>query len=283
MNEFLTGDNLSIGDLSVAGNSEEEEEDYVQTKRKRCTESASNETGSSLEKLLKQQATMMESILGGRTRKRRRRDDQEDSEDEEVAGPVLIEVKNHHLKDDAHSILDWVARGVRPYNGGDLQAYWEERKRRDEPVLEDLKMSHLTKVPINPTVLAKAHDRGMETTAKQWLSSNYSVRNNDCKMRVTDKGMAGAFFYDFQEPKGVWECVDAVFNYAMSLMMIRPDDWTGLLLLRTLHECRYFCHPQFDAKTQRELIMAFFDQVIDILNCSGHKYGLRLMYLMRRS
>ena len=257
---------MSIGDASVGENSGEEDDEYVQPKSKKGRESSSNDSGSALvEKLLKQQAVMMESILGGKARKRRRRDEQEDSEDEEVAGPVLIDVENHHLKDDAHTILDWVARSVRPFNGGDLLVYWKDRKTRDESVLEDLKMSHLTKVPINPTVLKKAHDRGMETTAKQWLSSNYSVKNNDCKMRVADKGMAGAFFYDFQEPKGVWECVDAVFNYAMTLMMIRPDDWTGLLLLRTLHECRYFCHPQFDAKTQKELIMAFFDQVLDIL------------------
>ena len=258
---------MSIGDASAGGNSEGENsegEECDRSKSKSSKELASTETGSLLEQLLKQQSAMLENVLGRRSRKRKRKDEQEDSDDEEVAGPVLIDVEQHHLKDDAHTILDWVARGIRPYNGGDLPAYWDKRPRRDEPVLEDLKMAHLTKVPINPTVLAKAHDRGLETTAKQWLSTNYSVRNNDCKMRVTDKGMAGAFFYDFQEAKGVWECVDAVFNYAMSLMMIRPDDWTGLLLLRTLHECRYFCHPQFDAKMQKELIMAFFDQVIAV-------------------
>ena len=266
----MAGDNLSIGGGTASEKSDEEADEVPKSKSK---ESAKSSSGDLLEKLLKQQTTMFENVIFKRRRKRKRGEEDEDDSDEDVvAGPVLIDVEHHHLKDDAHTVLDWVARSVRPYNGGDQEAYWAKRPRRDEPVLEDLKMAHLTKVPINPAVLAKAHDRGAETTAKQWLSTNYSVRSNDCKMRATDKGTAGAFFYDFQEPKGVWESVDAVFNYTMALMMIRPDDWTGILVLRTLHECRYFCHPQFDARTQKELIMAFFDQVLDCpWKCFGHK------------
>ena len=105
--------------------------------------------------------------------------------------------------------------------------------RKVDPVIEDLKMSHLTKAPINPNVIVKLHNRGAETTAKQWLSTNYSVEDRGGKIRATSNHTAGAFILDYQEPKGVWEAVDAVHNYAMVLRMVRPDDWSGELLLHS--------------------------------------------------
>ena len=45
--------------------------------------------------------------------------------------------------------------------------------------------------------------------------------------------------------------------------MLRPDDWTGDLMQRILHECRVFAHPTFNLATQKELIMTFFDQVTE--------------------
>ena len=45
--------------------------------------------------------------------------------------------------------------------------------------------------------------------------------------------------------------------------MLRPEDWTGDLMQRILHEYRVFAHPIFSLVTQRELIMTFFDQVTE--------------------
>ena len=191
---------------------------------------------------------------------KRKRDD--DEEERHKSRPILIDIENHHLKDDAHTVLDMTARSLRPYNGGDQAAYWAKRRQKEEPVIEDLKMSHLTKETVNPRVIALLHDRGLETTAKQWLSSNYSVRDNDRKMRATDKGTAGAFYYDYAEPAGVWEVVDAVHNYTMCLRMVPEDDWSGQLILKTLHECRMFAHPKFDSREQKTHIMTFFDKVM---------------------
>lgn len=195
-----------------------------------------------------------------RGKKRDRSDDEEDDLEGRSA-PKLILIENHLLKDDAHSILDWKARGVRPYNGGDWKYYWANRTRKDTPVIEDLSLSHLTKAPINPNVIAKVHDRGCQTTAKQWLSSNYSVEEKGGRIRATDDKTAGAFVLNYEEPKGVWEAVDAIHNYNMVLGQVRPDDWTGRLLLNTLHNCRMFSHPKFSDKMQRDLVMDMFDQV----------------------
>ena len=49
-----------------------------------------------------------------------------------------------------------------------------------------------------------------------------------------------------------------MFNCSMT---VRPDDWTGLLLLRTLHRCRMFAHPWLSIKDQKQLITGRFNQV----------------------
>ena len=193
--------------------------------------------------------------------KKRGRSDEEDEEPEVKSQPKLIRIENHLLEDDAHSILDWKARSIRPYNGGDQKLYWSQRVRKDTPVIEDLNLSHISKSPINPNVIAKVHDRGCQTTAKQWLSSNYSVEEKGGRIKATDDKSAGAFILNYEDPKGVWEAVDAIHNYNTVLGQVRPEDWSGRLLLKTLHECRMFSHPKFSDKVQRELIMDFFDQV----------------------
>lgn len=190
---------------------------------------------------------------------KRKRDEEEEEDCKSL--PILIDVENHHLKDDAHTVLDMAARALRPYNGGDLTAYWAKRPRKAEPVIMDIRMSHMTKAPVNPSAVAKLHDRGAETNARHWLSSNYSVKDNDRKIRASDKSTAGSFYYDFSEPGGVWEAVDAVHNYTMALRLVREDDWSGTVLLRVLHECRMFAHPRLTPKIQRELIMGLFNQV----------------------
>ena len=197
------------------------------------------------------------------SRKRKRGEDEEDgSEDEEVgrSQPKLRSFKD--VKDDAHTVIAWKLRaGIRPFNGSDWKSYWENMDQKATPVIEDIQLAHLTKAPINPTVIKKLHDRGAETSGKQWLSTNYSVEDKGVRIRATNDRTAGAFVLDYDDPEGPWEAVDSIFNYAMALSRVRPDDWTGILLLRTLHECRMFSHPRFTAKVQRELIMTMFDQV----------------------
>ena len=146
----------------------------------------------------------------------------ENEEEEEVKSkPVLIDVRNHHLKDDAHTVMDWKAREVRPYNGGDQDLYWRMRPRKSLSIIEDLKMQHLTKAPINPNAIAKLHDRGVDMTAKQWLSSNYSVEGKGGKIRADNDRSAGAFDQDYSMAKGPWEGMDAVQNYTMTLRLVR--------------------------------------------------------------
>ena len=221
--------------------------------------------------LVKNQSDTFEAATRAVNKSRKRKrgdDDDDDSEEEEKAEsqPKLITFKD--VKDDAHTVIDWKLRAnIRPFNGSDWKTYWGKMPRKVTPVIEDVQISHLTKAPINPTVIKKLHDRGAETTGKQWLSTNYSVEDKGGRIRATNDRTAGAFVLDYEDPRGVWDAIDSIFNYTMVLRMVRPDDWTGVLLLRTLHECRMFSHPKFSAKAQKELIMTMFDQVE--LVCDG--------------
>jgi hypothetical protein len=163
-------------------------------------------------------APLMALALAQASGAKRKRNDDEDEESEEASGqPVLIHKQGHELKDDAHSVIDWEARKLRPYNGGDMDLYWAKQPIRVKPVIEDLKMGHVTKAPINPNVIAKMHDRGKDTTGKQWLSSNYAVEGRGGRIRADNDRTAGAFVLDYIEATGVWDVVDAMHNYCAIL------------------------------------------------------------------
>jgi hypothetical protein len=227
--------------------------------------------------MFKTQQDMQKELCGliGPNSKRKK---SEDEEEVAKSQPVLLEIENHHLKDDAHDIIDWKARLVRPYNGKSQDEYWTKRPRKAEPVLEMLNIAHLTKNMVNPSVIGKAHDRGQQTTGKQWLSSNYLVEQRAVKVRLDNPQMAASCHWNYEPAKGCHDVVDAIWNYIMVMHLVgaknitmndhrhlafqvRPDDYSGLVLLRNLHFCRFFAHPSISPKEQREMLLETFDQV----------------------
>lgn len=96
-----------------------------------------------------------------------------EEEDKEADGPIMIDLPGHHLKDDAHSVMDKVARLLRPWMGSQADL-WKAHPRKVKPVLQDLKDRHLTKSCVNPRVVEKMHDRGAELTLKMFHHKNVS-------------------------------------------------------------------------------------------------------------
>jgi len=204
----------------------------------------------------------MVEVLKSQMRGRRKREEEE--EEGPKSRPIVIDIQNHHLKDDVHTELDMVARSVRPYNGGDQAAYWAKRRQKAEPVIEDLKMAHLTKTPVNPSTIAQLHDRGFATSAKQWLSSNFSVRDNDRKIRAAEKGTAGAYYYDYAEAASVWDAVDAIHNYTMVLRMVHEattflflSKKPNILCIRKLRKKYFFSSILFVSGTSRHVFFLY--------------------------
>jgi hypothetical protein len=116
-------------------------------------------------------------------------------------------------------------------------------------------------MPVNPDVIARLHDRGTKMTPKMWLSSNAAVENKGGKIHLDSNRTAGTFMLNYVEAASVYEAVDACHNYNIALRQVRPDDWTGAVLLQTLHQVEMFSHEKFSTKTQKDFVMDFFGQV----------------------
>ena len=48
--------------------------------------------------------------------------------------------------------------------------------------------------------------------------------------------------------------------------MVRPWDWTALVLLRVCHEVHYFGQVTTDTKSQRNLMETFIDEVRELID-----------------
>ena len=73
------------------------------------------------------------------------------------------------------------------------------------------------------------------------------------------------------ECQGVYQVMSAIFQYQSNLAMIRPDDWSGDVMIRVLHDVKYFLpiiitrvrgKVEMD-KAQLEMVIWFADQVLD--------------------
>lgn len=145
---------------------------------------------------------------------------------------------------------------------GTQTEFWKNQKQFAKPIKEDLLDSHLTSSAVNPKVIAKMHDRGAEVNAKLFLEGNANVDHRPGKIKLEDDHTAGSFQRDYVELQGVWQAVDAAWNYATALRSIRPGDHSGHLILKTLHDVRFFVGAcRKDSKRQQKMILDFMNNV----------------------
>ena len=203
----------------------------------------------------------METMMSSASKISRKRKSLSDTDsDEGHQEPVLISYPNHDLKDNAKDIIDWKARSLRPFRG-EQKEYWKKQPRVARPIMSDLRNSHLTESPLNPKLIEKLHDRGTELSLKMFHSGNINVEQRRGKVKLDEKSSAAAFQLDYKEPQTVWETVDCVQRYTITLRSVRPDDYTGDLLLRVLHEYRYFAGVSRTDGYQKALITKFVEKV----------------------
>ena len=66
---------------------------------------------------------------------------------------------------------------------------------------------------------------------------------------------------DWVEPNTVWQCVDALLNYCTTVYSIRRDDYTPWVIMKVLHEIRYFSicrEPKLQKKVITEFVNCIF-------------------------
>ena len=144
--------------------------------------------------------------------------------------------------------------------------------------MEYLKIAHLTRSNISPKTIARVHDRGAELTLKMFLSSNVGVESRDGKLRFDSNSLQGAFLLDYHEPQGVWEAVGAVHNYITVLRGIRTEDYSGHVMLHTLHCVRFFSGACRNVAEQKKMVISFCDQVLRKNACYGRNRSPPMQY-----
>ena len=198
--------------------------------------------------------TVKEAVGSGKRKK------PEDDFEETPEDLILVDVPNHHIKDDGAKVGDWIARGLKPWTG-DQEVLWRNKKRVSRPVLQDLKDGHLSRGYVNPRLVARLHDRGAELCLRQFYHKNANVTERKGKLKVDNEANCAAYTFDYVEPQTVWECVDAIFHYVTALWSVRSEDYSGLVLLRALHDVRYFAGANKTDKAQAAMITKFVNIV----------------------
>jgi hypothetical protein len=114
----------------------------------------------------------------------------------------LVDIKNHHLHDNAHDVIDWEARKIRPYMEKQTD-YWRKQRQVSRPIKEDLRNDHLTNAAFNPKVITRMYGRGAEINTKLFLEGNVNVDHSPGKIKLEDNRTMGSFQRDYVEPQGV--------------------------------------------------------------------------------
>ena len=207
---------------------------------------------------------------GGNARKRSKKDEVDNNSEEEPLVPVVI--PGLDVEDNAVDKICWEIRSrVRSYVGPQAE-FWARQPQVVHPLRECYDTSHLRLDPVNAQVTLRDHDRGASRTIKQYLKQNIRVEKTRLSFGgsvdhdVNDVGLRK----DYVESTRVYQVISALWQYQSNLWMIRRDDHSGVLLLRLLHDVKFFL-PTLLAKfpdkatrdkKQHEVVTYFVDECL---------------------
>ena len=218
--------------------------------------------------------------------KKKKKDCVDDNDDEEDLVPVsFADIKG---EDDGQSMICWDLRNGKllPFNGKQ-EEFWLWQPRVLHPIRESYPDSHLRLDPVNPQVTLRDHDRGAKRTIKQYAKVNFQVVKS--KATISSVGMEShdvGLAKDYEECTGSYQLVSALWQYAINLFLIRREDYSGLLMLKVLHDVKFFQpvlmskvvgKKQRDAK-QVEVIRHFIDSSMERNSMLGRQAKPPLPY-----
>ena len=109
------------------------------------------------------------------------------------------------------------------------------------PLQESFDADFLRLDPVNSQVTLRNHDRGATRTIKQYLKQNIRVEKTKLNLDSAsyDSNDVG-FRREYAESTAVYQVVSGLWQYQTNLWMIRRDDHSGVLILRMLHDVKFF-------------------------------------------
>ena len=208
-------------------------------------------------------------INEGGVAKKQKKDEVDNNSVEEPLVPVII--KGLDVEDDGVSKICWAIRSkLRPFTGSQ-EEFWDHQDQVAHPIRESFDTDFLRLDPVNSQVTLRDHDRGATRTIKQYLKQNIRVEKTKLVTDGTgyDANDVG-FRREYVESTGVYQVVSGLWQYQTNLWMIRRDDHSGVLLLRMLHDVKFFL-PTLLAKfadkntrdkKQLEVVTYFVDECL---------------------
>ena len=219
-------------------------------------------------------------------KKKKKRDLVDDNDEEEELVPFKF--SNISGEDDGENIICWELRSgqLRCFNGN-WDEFWSKQPKVSRPLRESYDFSFLRLDPVNPLLTLRDHDRGARRTIKQYAKVNMSVIKS--KVHVSAHGLESSdvgLRRDYQECTATYQLMSALFQYATNLFLIRRDDFSGLLMLKVLHDVKYFQQvvlTKFVGKARRDaeqvvLVRHFIDAVLERNSLLGKQGKSPLKY-----
>ena len=242
--------------------SEEDTEPVPRSKTRKSRGTDGKKEGNSSQALKIQLKAMKETMKLMNYRGKKRKAETSSSESEDDQEPILVE-KTFKVKDNGHDILDFKIRNSLRTINAKPEDYYKNLVRKVEPQLETVEMDHLTANTVNPRVIKKVHDAGAHLELKYFDAGNITVESRAPKASFSARSgdIQTDLALDWIEPSTVWQCVDALMNYCTTVYSVRRDDYTPWVILKVLHEIRYFSicrEPRLQKKVITEFVNCIF-------------------------
>ena len=192
----------------------------------------------------------------------------------EKPDPVKMEVwsaEGEELKDNNHDVLAWTPRRLYRQPNQNPQEYWKEAKYPTEvkPNLRGgLFLRHLMPLTLSGKAIGWGHDRTATTSIKYYThsqSDSATNRKKKSRIEVEEDGenvqsRVVSVGQEWNDTSGITEVIEATHNWAAIKFMTCPWDWSGLLLLRILHDASFFGEVTTTEGTQKELLERFTNE-----------------------
>ena len=242
--------------------SEEDTQPVPRSKTRKSRGTDGKKEGNSSQALKIQLKAMKETMKLMNYRGKKRKAETSSSESEDDQEPILVE-KTFKVKDNGHDILDFKIRNSLRTINAKPEDYYKNLVRKVEPQLETVEMDHLTANTVNPRVIKKVHDAGAHLELKYFDAGNITVESRAPKASFSARSgdIQTDLALDWIEPSTVWQCVDALMNYCTTVYSVRRDDYTPWVILKVLHEIRYFSicrEPRLQKKVITEFVNCIF-------------------------
>ena len=192
--------------------------------------------------------------------------------EEEFSREEAIKFAFEGGEDDAEFIIAHEVRsGLRPFRG-DWAERWKSLGRYAKPRKESIGLPQVGTLSLSPVVIRTMHDRGRDLKLSMFIHLNQDVSVRSGRVSNVAKGDRDHVIfehYDWKEAETVQSVAEAALSYLIALSRIWPEDWSGMVLLKTLIRYKYLANANVPTKTQLFVLTSFTNSFFGLCATAG--------------